>query len=116
MTSIQQLPILALIDIDTVFTVLLMTYLDFEPSSSVEDLTQQQGFRVFPNPAADVLNLEVLEQLDVPAQVLIRDVTGRLVVSQTIQNKQVTLPIGQLSSGIYTLRVGKFVQKVVIGQ
>lgn len=104
-----------LIDIDTVFTVLLMTYLDFEPSSSVEDLTQQQGFRVFPNPAADVLNLEVLEQLDVPAQVLISDVTGRLVVSQTIQNKQVTLPIGQLSSGIYTLRVGKFVQKVVIG-
>ena len=47
-----------LIDIDTVFTVLLMTYLDFEPSSSVEDLTQQQGFRVFPNPAADVLNLK----------------------------------------------------------
>lgn len=58
--------------------------------------------KLFPNPANDILNIEADSELMV---IDIFDIAGRVVLSQSTENKSLQLQLDGLSTGKYTLRV-----------
>lgn len=84
----------------------------------VTELHESNSVKVYPNPANDILNVNLLVRAD-DARAQLYDVNGRVVLSQTLNSKVNTLNLDQLSAGFYILRVvdGKSVlanEKVVI--
>lgn len=61
-------------------------------------------FLVYPNPAADVLNIQLQnESIDATASLI--DATGRVVLSQTLNAKLNSIDITSLNQGLYIVRV-----------
>lgn len=61
-------------------------------------------FSVYPNPAADVLNIQLKNELN-NATATIIDATGRVVLAQTLNAKSNTIDITSLNQGLYIIRV-----------
>jgi hypothetical protein len=61
-------------------------------------------FAVYPNPAADVLNIQLKNELN-NATVSIIDATGRIVLSQALNAKSNTIDTAALNQGLYIIRV-----------
>ncbi|MGD1849023.1 MAG: T9SS type A sorting domain-containing protein [Salibacteraceae bacterium] len=79
-----------------------------------------QGLRVFPNPARDVITIEGTEKA---SQVEIRDVQGKLVFSHAIRSNgtspwRETIAVDQLPKGVYfcVLPEAGTVQKLVVSE
>lgn len=65
--------------------------------TSVEEVVEGL-FRVYPNPASEEIRITSDEQLD---QIIIRDVTGRVVMVQMDPSLNQALDISDLASGLY---------------
>ncbi|MCG3167531.1 MAG: hypothetical protein POELPBGB_03323 [Bacteroidia bacterium] len=66
--------------------------------------TQQAGISIYPNPATNVVTVELANELrNVKAE--IRNITGQVISQASITNQKSTLDISDLSSGIYFLRL-----------
>lgn len=61
--------------------------------------------QAYPNPAADQLRLLLPEAGPLPAQVQLRDATGRLVRSFSTATRELAVPRGSLPAGLYLLLV-----------
>lgn len=76
--------------------------------TSVEEMTADSKdvqVRLFPNPTADVLNIEV-RGLSAPGTTLtLTDLNGRLLVQGTITTDRGHLDMGRLTTGVYVLRL-----------
>lgn len=59
--------------------------------------------QIFPNPAVDVLNLHYTGDLTTSARIIVRDVAGRIALTQTFSPEQETLDISGLQAGLYFL-------------
>jgi acetyl esterase/lipase len=83
-----------------------------ETSSIANAFEDQQGLRVFPNPAFDQLQIE----LDAPGQELFfYGLDGRQIFNQSLQGAtRVVLDVAGLSSGTYVMRVDGMTQTVSI--
>lgn len=84
------------------------------------DLPEEKmaAVHVFPNPAVSFLNLALASQLDLPAEVRISDMTGRIVKQSQILELIAQIDIGQLPSGIYALSVrskhgSEYIEKII---
>ena len=64
----------------------------------------QLGIKLFPNPAADHLNLSIPDNLG-PQQYQIVDITGRQLKSGTISAGASTIDSHELADGVYTLQL-----------
>ncbi len=65
---------------------------------------QQAGISVYPNPATNVVTVELANEMrNVKAE--IRSITGQVISLSSITNQKSTLDISNLSSGIYFLRL-----------
>jgi hypothetical protein len=60
---------------------------------------------VYPNPAGESLQVELLTELTRKALIEVIDLTGKTIRSETIQNKSTQLSISNLAPGVYTLKV-----------
>ncbi|MFZ1689053.1 MAG: T9SS type A sorting domain-containing protein [Flavobacteriales bacterium] len=77
----------------------------FAPSSlDVADMQLAATWSLYPNPAHDQLTVQGAA-LD--AMVVVRSIDGRLLKAQRVSTTQVTLDIGDLSSGLYTISVAE---------
>ena len=76
----------------------------------------ENGFGVYPNPAHNKLNIQLLDYNN--SQYSLFDQTGRLIKHEIINAKESSLNISNLEYGIYTLQIqnakGIFTQKVII--
>jgi PKD repeat protein len=83
---------------------------------SVSSISNASHIRVYPNPAKNSLNIDMVD-LNNNAFVELFDITGRLYINEVIERSS-TLDISQLPNGIYMLRIvaddGIYHQKVVI--
>jgi hypothetical protein len=63
--------------------------------------------QVFPNPSEGKFTVKLNTALAAPGQILIKDITGRLVAQQAMPagQKQVNLNLGQLASGRYFIHI-----------
>jgi hypothetical protein len=87
-------------------------------SVSVNELLEQNAIRIFPNPAANHFTIEFNGKLDgTNGELQIVDLTGRVVLEQTIRNQKSEI-MNRFSSGIYFVKIihGKkvYTEKLVI--
>ncbi|MFM7726019.1 MAG: T9SS type A sorting domain-containing protein, partial [Flavobacteriales bacterium] len=71
----------------------------------IAELNVADDVRVFPNPAADVVVLSLPSEINLPVQLSMYDVQGRLMGQQMITNQRSEVAIETLRSGGYILRL-----------
>jgi PKD repeat protein len=73
---------------------------------------------IYPNPACDILHISFAKTIN--GVISIRDLTGRIVLQQTINTQEASLNVSKLSLGIYSLEISSGNDfnrsKVVIGK
>ncbi|MBV6461620.1 MAG: hypothetical protein HJHJAOHD_01750 [Flavobacteriales bacterium] len=72
-----------------------------------ESKMQTESFHVYPNPTNDYLNIAWEAEFDFPIELKISDVSGRIIVHQTLkyQTGNTTLDVSSLANGIYTIQL-----------
>lgn len=82
-------------------------------TTGVEEFDKQSGLCVYPNPASDMLKVEV-EAIPDDNKLVISDIAGRIVMSSTITELVTDINVSDLESGVYFVRVGDSYNKLVI--
>lgn len=85
---------------------------------SVNDLTLQDDFKIFPNPSNGIFNVEVERETNKSYSVSIFDVSGRLIATQKFKNNTV-INISDKQKGFYFLKIeekntGAYIVKKII--
>lgn len=93
---------------------------NFDPTVGInEQVLEQNGFGVYPNPATSALTIQLHDEKEVE-NIAIMDVTGKLVKEVTArpQAKNITTDVSNLPAGMYLVRVvsknGMHTQKLII--
>ncbi len=68
-------------------------------------------FKIYPNPANSYFDISLPENVD---RLKIYDISGRLVKNIKISNKRNSLPLSDIKTGIYFVRVGNLQGKLII--
>ena len=93
-----------------------MVRMNFDPSVGVNEVEDNLGLRVFPNPANEVINISLNKEVSATLSLL--DVSGKVVRTQTLNGISTSINTASLNSGVYfvTINDGTSVstQKVVI--
>ena len=88
------------------------------PAGIDQNKMNQYNLIIFPNPAKDVINIEVVGELGKNATIVLSNIIGQEVYSITTNSKKIEIPVASLASGIYTLTFqnngNKKVEKIVI--
>jgi hypothetical protein len=73
----------------------------------IEQYTNDQNIKVYPNPANTNLNIKIDGAGFIPQNVRVYDIAGREVISQNISSNQglITLDVTKLSEGTYLLKL-----------
>lgn len=82
-------------------------------TTNVEEIGKQSGLCIYPNPASDMLKVEV-EAIPDDNKLVISDIAGRIVMSSTITELVTDINVSDLESGVYFVRVGDSYNKLVI--
>lgn len=80
-------------------------------STPTKDLATPSVFRVFPNPAGDFLNIEMLNDLTERAELKISDVSGKVYLTGHFSIKKYQQNIQSLPKGMYILNIRQGTQK-----
>jgi hypothetical protein len=70
----------------------------------VEEIALEDQLNIYPNPVTDVLNVQ-WKNTNESATLSIRDLSGRLVLSERVANGNAVLDLSNLSSGNYILEL-----------
>jgi len=93
-----------------------MVRMNFDPSVGVNEVENNLGLRVFPNPANEVINISLNKE--VSATLTLLDVSGKVVRTHALNGISTSINTASLNSGVYfvTINDGTSVstQKVVI--
>ena len=93
-----------------------MVRMNFDPSVGVNEVEDNLGLRVFPNPANEVINISLNKE--VSATLTLLDISGKVVKTQALNGISTSINTASLNSGVYfvTINDGTSVstQKVVI--
>src|SRR5690606_21696077 len=68
----------------------------------IDDKNSSKNIAVYPNPAKSVLNISGLQN---NSNVVITDVSGKIMANYTINNNQTSIDIHDFSSGVYFIRI-----------
>lgn len=82
---------------------------DYRPKSSMNSVNMDAMLQVYPNPCSDVLFV-IAPKNDV---LTIRDLSNKLILSQKVTQGTNTVNVN-FSSGIYTITIGNYTNKVII--
>ena len=93
-----------------------MVRMNFDPSVGINQVENNLGLTVFPNPANEVINISLNKE--VLATLTLLDISGKVVRTQTLNGISTSINTASLNSGVYfvTINDGTSVstQKVVI--
>jgi hypothetical protein len=93
-----------------------MVRMNFDPSVGVNEVENNLGLRVFPNPSNEVINISLNKEVSASLKLL--DVSGKVVKTQSLNGISTSINTASLNSGVYfvTINDGTSVstQKVVI--
>lgn len=92
-------------------------------ASGVEQVDADAFYKIFPNPATDILRVEFTEAVSQPVRLYLSNVSGNIVLEKRVNNPAegfTELNIRDLSSGVYFLTLetekGTAVRRVVIAE
>ena len=85
-------------------------------SDIVSEVTQSESlFKLYPNPANQSVTIQfVTEQAYSGMQMMVYDITGKVVITQTVKDNLATISINNLTSGMYLVTMvadGKVIGK-----
>jgi len=84
---------------------LFIDKLEFETGAGISEESVSVKFNVYPNPASDIINLNISGNSNIGLTLNIYDVMGALVKSETLKQNQQQINIGNLSNGIYMVEI-----------
>ena len=88
------------------------------PSGIDQHQMNQYNLIIFPNPAKDVINIEVVGELGKNSTIVLSNIIGQEVYSITTNSKKIEIPVASLANGLYTLTFqnngNRKVEKIVI--
>ena len=73
----------------------------FEAEVGIVETQCIASLRIYPNPASNIITISSASEIE---QLQIFDIVGRLVHSQTPENKEVVFDTGILAKGVYLVR------------
>jgi hypothetical protein len=62
-----------------------------------------RGVKIYPNPTSNIVNIEIEGALNKSVQVSVKDISGRVVLQQTLTSDNSTINMSALSGGLYIL-------------
>lgn len=71
--------------------------------AGIEEITSNSGIKLFPNPAKDILSINLNKTFDENISVNFTDVSGRKVLTTTLTSDNNTIDISGLENGFYNL-------------
>jgi trimeric autotransporter adhesin len=77
-----------------------------ETLSNVVSVNRDKGketLKIYPNPVTNVLNIEIEGALNKSVQVSVKDISGRVVLQQTLSADNSTINMSSMSDGLYIL-------------
>ena len=74
-----------------------------EEHASVNELKDETGFNIFPNPAND--NINILFQNEINDNIIISNIKGQVVKDIAVNGKEITINIEDLNAGTYFLKL-----------
>lgn len=77
----------------------------FVEVTGINEVQKQYGLKVFPNPATDKINVSFELAVSSNASYLIRDLSGRQIMSEAIRSSNQSIDVSNLSQGMYILEV-----------
>jgi hypothetical protein len=81
-------------------------------SVGITEIVGENLFTVYPNPAQSIVNLKADAKL-IGSLYAIYDNTGKIVFSGTINSENISVDMGNLSTGIYLFSVGENVKQIL---
>lgn len=81
-------------------------------SNNIQDTECISAMKLYPNPANDCLKIEVKEFTDNKLSII--DVTGKIVLSETLTSNNAEINISSLNSGFYFVKVGNYIDKLFV--
>jgi hypothetical protein len=87
-------------------SVLYVDNLSFDDLVSIsEESTERNIFHLYPNPASDIINLDIYNPSNADLTLKIYNVIGTLVKSKILNPNKLQFVVGDLSNGIYMLEI-----------
>jgi hypothetical protein len=91
-----------------------------QPSGFVglNDIERRRKLKLYPNPAQNTVRFEVPDKNEKVSQIEIFDLSGRLVISQSLNTLQAVIDVSDLRRGVYLVKAktesGVYSQKLVL--
>lgn len=86
--------------------------------TSVIGLENEQYFRIYPNPANEFFNIQILKEG--PTQMRLIDIMGNEIIHHSFENSELNIKIDMLSKGVYFVEVknngNSYLEKVVVNK
>jgi hypothetical protein len=92
---------------DYVTSDVLIVWLAHQGTSGSPDLNQKSSIRTYPNPTDEGVWIEITdsETADQRCQVVISDISGKVVLTEPISSSGQYLYLSELAAGLYTISV-----------
>lgn len=85
----------------------------YSETISVDENHLDSGINIYPNPANNVVNVKI-DNYETDDMITITDVSGRTLIAETVTNDEMKVDVSNLSKGLYIIKVGDVVDKIVI--
>ncbi len=78
-----------------------------------DDLADQEALKVYPNPVTNVITIELGEQ-SAYKKLQVLTLSGKVILTQDIQSKLTRVDVSKFPQGIYFVKIGSEVRKIVV--
>lgn len=85
----------------------------YRSTESLDEVNSISEINIYPNPANDVVNIKI-ESYESDDVITIMDISGRTLIAETVTNNEMKVDVSNLSKGLYIIKVGEIVKKIVI--
>lgn len=84
-------------------------------TTGIDDLHASETVKLYPNPASDRVVVQLPAESDVK-QITILDLSGRELIRTAATDNKTTIDINELSSGIYLIKAGSIIRRLIVEQ
>ncbi|KAA9333559.1 T9SS type A sorting domain-containing protein [Adhaeribacter soli] len=92
--------------------------LGYNGPTGISEMNSNNAVNVFPNPAHEILNVDLSMLKNTATQLTLRDLTGKVVKMESLKNKQNQISLTGITPGIYSLHLASSsetkVQRIII--
>ena len=85
----------------------------YRSTESLDEVNSISEVNIYPNPANDVVNIKI-ENYEIDDVITIMDISGRTLITEYLTNNEMKVDVSNLSKGLYIIKVGDVVDKIVI--